>query len=104
MATTHATARPLPDRDQPRIPARRKGSGAVRRRESAAGYVFLTPWLIGFAAVTAVPMLYSLYLSFTNWDLISNAGQYVGFRNYERMFTVDPAFWRSVRATIPRAS
>jgi ABC-type glycerol-3-phosphate transport system permease component len=42
-------------------------------------------------------MLYSLYLSFTNWDLISNSGQYVGFRNYVRMFTIDPAFWRSVQ-------
>jgi multiple sugar transport system permease protein len=44
-------------------------------------------------------MLYSLYLSFTNWDLISNSGQYVGFRNYVRMFTIDPAFWRSVKVT-----
>jgi multiple sugar transport system permease protein len=45
-------------------------------------------------------MIYSLYLSFTNWDLISNAGQYVGFRNYVRMFTIDPAFWRSVKVTM----
>jgi multiple sugar transport system permease protein len=50
-------------------------------------------------AITAVPMIYSLYLSFTNWDLITNSGQYVGFRNYVRMFTVDPAFWRSVEVT-----
>ena len=103
MATTQATARRLPDRDQPRIPPRRTGSGAVRRRETAAGYIFLTPWLIGFAAITAVPMLYSLYLSFTNWDLISNAGQYVGFRNYVRMFTIDPTFWHSVRVTVTYA-
>ncbi len=103
MATTHATARPRPDRARPRIPARQKGSGVTRRRESAAGYVFLTPWLIGFTAITAVPMLYSLYLSFTNWDLISNAGQYVGFRNYVRMFTLDPSFWRSVRITVTYA-
>jgi multiple sugar transport system permease protein len=63
----------------------------------------MTPWLIGFAAITAVPMLYSLYLSFTNWDLISNAGQYVGFRNYVRMFTIDPTFWHSVRVTVTYA-
>lgn len=103
MSTTHAPARPLPHRATPRIPVRHKGSGAQRRREHAAGYVFLTPWLIGFTAITAVPMLYSLYLSFTNWDLISNTGQYVGFRNYVRMFTVDPAFWHSVRVTVTYA-
>jgi multiple sugar transport system permease protein len=48
-------------------------------------------------------MLYSFYLSFTNWDLISNAGQYVGFRNYVQMFTEDPTFWHSVRTTVTYA-
>jgi multiple sugar transport system permease protein len=79
--------------------ARKRKAGPAARREAVAGYVFLSPWLLGLMAITAVPMLYSLYLSFTNWDLISNSGQYVGFRNYVRMFTIDPAFWRSVRVT-----
>ena len=108
MATTVgepavAPAPSLRDRTPARPPARKRGAGPTRRREAGAGYVFLTPWLIGFMAITAVPMLYSLYLSFTNWDLISNSGQYVGFRNYVRMFTIDPAFWRSVRLTVTYA-
>jgi multiple sugar transport system permease protein len=103
VATTHAPARPLPAGTPPRKPARRRGSGISRRRESTAGYVFMTPWLIGFMAITAIPMLYSLYLSFTNWDLISNSGEYVGFRNYQRMFTLDPTFWHSVRITVEYA-
>ncbi len=98
---SQAPATPLRDPAPARPPARRRrGSGAGVRREVAAGYTFLSPWLIGLMAVTAVPMLYSLYLSFTNWDLISNSGQYVGLRNYIRMFTIDPAFWRSVRTTV----
>jgi len=101
--TAVAPAPSLRDRTPARLPARKRGAGPTRRREAGAGYVFLTPWLIGFMVITAVPMLYSLYLSFTNWDLISNSGQYVGFRNYVRMFTIDPAFWRSVRITVTYA-
>jgi multiple sugar transport system permease protein len=101
---TEAPATPIRDRKSDRTPARRRrGSSTGTRREVVAGYAFLSPWLIGLMAITAVPMLYSLYLSFTNWDLISNTGQYVGFRNYVRMFTLDPAFWRSVRITVTYA-
>jgi multiple sugar transport system permease protein len=101
VVATDTPATDLADRRSTRIPARRRrGSGTETRREMVAGYTFLTPWLIGFLVITAVPMIYSLYLSFTNWDLISNAGQYVGWRNYIRMFTQDPTFWHSVRTTV----
>jgi pectin-derived oligosaccharide transport system permease protein len=100
MVITESPAPPRRDRTPVRPSARRRRVGPAARREAVAGYVFLSPWLLGLMAITAVPMLYSLYLSFTNWDLISNSGQYVGFRNYVRMFTVDPAFWRSVKVTV----
>jgi multiple sugar transport system permease protein len=103
VATTQAPAPPLRDRAGSRPPARRRRAGSATRREAAAGYVFLSPWLLGFVAITAVPMFYSLYLSFTNWDLIANAGKYVGFKNYVQMFTVDPMFWRSVQITVTYA-
>jgi multiple sugar transport system permease protein len=110
VATIQAPPSTLLGPARPVTPARRRGSRSgprargggsrsARRREAGAGYVFLSPWLLGFMAITAVPMFYSLYLSFTNWDLISNSGQYVGLRNYRRMFTVDPAFWHSVKVT-----
>jgi multiple sugar transport system permease protein len=105
VVATEATTSPPRDDPPARTPARkRRGPGPGGRREGAAGYAFLSPWLIGLFAVTAVPMLYSLYLSFTNWDLIANSGEYVGFRNYERMFTNDPTFWRSVRITLTYAA
>ena len=91
MVATDPPATDLGHRRATRIPARRRGSGVDTRREMVAGYAFLSPWLIGFMVITAVPMLYSFYLSFTNWDLITNSGQYVGFRNYVRKGVRTPA-------------
>lgn len=41
-----------------------------QRREAIEGYLFITPWLVGFLVFTAGPMLASLVLSFTEWGLI----------------------------------
>jgi multiple sugar transport system permease protein len=72
------------------------------RREGLAGYLFLTPWLIGLATITAIPMLMSLVLSFTDYDILSDWSElnWVGFANYERMFTQDPTFWHAVQVTV----
>jgi multiple sugar transport system permease protein len=77
----------------------------IRRREEVAGYVFLSPWLLGLMAITAFPMLFSLYLSFTNYDVLStwSALEWVGLDNYRRMFTADPAYWHAVRVTLTYA-
>jgi multiple sugar transport system permease protein len=83
-----------------RLAAHARRAGPVARREAGAGYAFLSPWLIGLMVITALPVLYSFYLSFTNWDLITNSGQYVGLRNYVRTFTEDPTFWHSVQITV----
>lgn len=64
-----------------------------------AGYVFLSPWLLGLMGITALPMLYSLYLSFTDYDLLSSP-QWVGLANYRRMFTTDPQYWHAVTVTV----
>jgi pectin-derived oligosaccharide transport system permease protein len=70
-----------------------------RRREAVAGYVFLSPWLLGLFGITLLPMLYSLYLSFTDYDLLQDP-DWVGVDNYVRMFTDDPKFWHAVGATL----
>lgn len=72
------------------------------RREGLAGYIFLTPWLLGLAGVTAIPMLMSLVLSFTDYDILSDWSElnWVGFDNYQRMFTEDPTFWHAVQVTV----
>ena len=58
-----------------RAPVQRRSSSA-KRRENLYGYLFLTPWLIGFLGLFAGPGLVSLYLSLTKYDVISPLPNY----------------------------
>jgi multiple sugar transport system permease protein len=60
--------------------------------------MFLTPWLIGFIGLTAGPILVSLYLSFTDFDLLQDPN-WVGAANYVRIATADPKFLSSMKVT-----
>jgi multiple sugar transport system permease protein len=71
----------------------------TKRERQGAAWVFLSPWVLGAAVLTLLPMAVSLYLSFTDYDLF-NPPQWVGLRNYTQMFTEDPRYWRSVVATL----
>jgi multiple sugar transport system permease protein len=48
---------------------------------------------------TAIPMVSSLYLSFTDWDSFQ-APNFIGVENYMRLFTDDPLFWRALGHTL----
>lgn len=63
------------------------------------GYLFISPWLIGFFVFTLFPILTSFYLAFTNYDVMS-APAWIGLKNFERMFTQDSRYWDSVKATL----
>jgi multiple sugar transport system permease protein len=63
-----------------------------------AGYLFIMPWLIGFFVFVCWPMVMSLYYSFTDYSLL-DAPNWVGLKNYIKMFTVDPTFWLSLKVT-----
>jgi multiple sugar transport system permease protein len=63
------------------------------------GYLFLSPWLIGFFVFTLLPILASLVLAFTDYNIFSPP-QWIGVDNYQRMFTGDRRYWKSVRATL----
>jgi multiple sugar transport system permease protein len=91
------TARPLDDQ----ISARRAvapSAWASMWNRNAPGYLFLLPWFIGFFGLTLGPMLSSLYLSFTNFDLLTSP-DWVGLDNYTRIFTADPKFAKSMQVT-----
>ncbi len=88
---------PPPQRERV-IPANRKGS-TMARQENRAAYVFLTPWLIGLFGITLIPIMASLYLSFTRYGILS-APSWVGFENYVRLFTSDRRFIRSIWVTL----
>ncbi|MBN1904936.1 MAG: sugar ABC transporter permease [Deltaproteobacteria bacterium] len=67
-------------------------------RRNGPGYIFLTPWLIGFLCLTIGPILISLYLAFTRYDIV-NPPQWVGLENFFYMFTMDERFLKAIRVT-----
>ena len=69
----------------------------LRRRETVAGYLFLAPNLIGFLAFMIFPVVASLLLSFTSWNLIQ-APVFVGADNY-RQLAANPLFWQTLKNT-----
>lgn len=77
------------------------GAGALRKqslRANLTGYAFISPFVIGFLAFTLIPIVISLYLSFTNYNLF-NDPQWIGTFNFKKMFTQDQKYWNSVRVT-----
>jgi multiple sugar transport system permease protein len=67
-------------------------------KRDLVGYAYISPWLIGFVVFVIGPMLTSLYLSFTDYDMLSSP-HWIGIQNYITMFTDDPRFWISIKVT-----
>lgn len=70
------------------------------RRNNFVGYLFISPWLIGFLLFSLIPIGASLVLAFTNYDLLRSDIDYIGVENFKRMFYDDLRYWKSVRATL----
>ncbi|WP_428927901.1 carbohydrate ABC transporter permease [Marinibacterium sp. SX1] len=67
-------------------------------RRNAAGYLFLSPWLIGFFFLALGPILASLYLSFTRYDMVTPP-VWDGLGNYQYMFQYDRRFYKALQVT-----
>jgi multiple sugar transport system permease protein len=72
---------------------------SASRQEEFAGYLAISPWLLGLLLFTAGPILASFFLSFTRYDIV-NPPQWVGLGNYERIFTIDRDFRQALRVTL----
>src|SRR5690625_2894438 len=70
----------------------------VKLRNNLWGYFFIGPFVIGFFAFTIIPIITSLYLSFTQYNLFSPP-EWVGFSNFKKMFTNDPRYFQSLTVT-----
>lgn len=70
----------------------------MNRREELTGYLFILPWIIGFLCFMAYPIVDSLYLSFTHWDIYQGP-HWIGLRNYALLFQ-DPLFYKSLEVTL----
>ena len=66
--------------------------------ENVAGYVFILPFIIGFLVFSAIPILISLGLSFTEYDVLGTP-KFIGIENYVRIFTDDPKVWKTFGVT-----
>lgn len=77
--------------------------GFFRRKKTSdennlAGYLFISPWLLGFLLLTLWPVTQSFYLSFTDYPLIADPN-WIGAENYKRIFTSDDTFIQSLKVT-----
>lgn len=77
---------------------KRKPRLSLKQKEAITGWVFVAPLLIGFLVFTAFSMFYSLYISFTDWNILSSP-KWVGFNNYVQIFTKDNYFWDNLYNT-----
>ena len=67
-------------------------------RRNFAGYAFLAPWLIGFFLLAIGPILASLWLSFTKYNIV-RPPQWIGLDNYFYMFQFDDRFKKALQVT-----
>lgn len=75
-----------------------KKSLSIRKKESREFYLYIAPWLFGFFFITFGPMIASIFLSFTRWDIITSP-KWVGIDNFKELLFDDPLFWKSLKVT-----
>lgn len=70
------------DPDAERIRFLQRRAKRINRREAVAGYLFISPWIVGFLVFTLGAMLYSLVISFTHYNLATGLARPAGMENY----------------------
>lgn len=78
-------------------PPRRRWS--QRRREALTGYLFISPWILGFLVFTLGAMVFSLVISFSHYQLITNTARPAGLDNYHALLA-DPKVMMSLGNTL----
>jgi multiple sugar transport system permease protein len=96
MATV--TGRPAAATEEARAAERRHRRRRSAWRRQLLALAFMSPWIIGFCAFFAYPVVSSLYFSFTKYDILTDP-VWVGLDNYRFMFTSDGRFWTAVYNT-----
>ncbi len=80
----------------------KKRRSRMKRYEALWAYGLISPWLIGFVLFVAGPMIASLVISTTRYDIV-NPPTFVGLFMYSKMLFDDPKFWHSLQITITYA-
>jgi multiple sugar transport system permease protein len=71
----------------------------MKEKKSIVPYIYVLPWIIGFILFTGGPIIFTIILSFTKWDLITPP-IWIGLSNFVRMFKIDSEFWEILKVTI----
>ncbi|WP_053361968.1 sugar ABC transporter permease [Bacillus sp. FJAT-27251] len=79
--------------------ASKRSKLSKKTKDTLTGYLFISPWLVGFFGLTLGPLLFSLFASFTDYNITSKMN-FIGFQNYRTMFTLDDLFWTSLANTL----
>ncbi len=79
--------------------ARQNKLSAAQRSEERTAWLFVLPIVVGILVFNIYPVLFSLYASFTRWNLLSPP-TWVGLANYTTLFTSDPFFFSTLRNTL----
>ena len=66
---------------------------SLKRKEAISGLLLISPWIIGFIIFLVVPIIFSIYASFTRWTLISPPPKWIGAENYINMFNDRDTWW-----------
>jgi multiple sugar transport system permease protein len=77
----------------------RAASEPFKKREAALGYLFASPWLVGFLLFGLYPMGMSMYYSLCRYDVL-RVPEFIGLQNFETLLFKDPYFWNSVWNTL----
>jgi multiple sugar transport system permease protein len=85
--------------DSERRAAKRRRRGGVWRRQAIDGYLFAAPAILGLLIFTAYPVIYTFYLSFTDYNIIKSP-KWIGFANYREMIFEDHLFHESLIRTL----
>jgi multiple sugar transport system permease protein len=71
-------------------------------RQNLEGYLFASPWLIGFFIFTLGPFIAAFWISLHSWDILTPM-RFIGINNY-RILWQDPLFWASLKVTLTYAA
>jgi multiple sugar transport system permease protein len=80
-----------------------KMRGATQRKQenTFAGYLFASPWIVGFLIFVVIPLAFSIYWSFTDYRVNANkAPAWIGFQNYSNLILKDQGFRASIVNTL----
>jgi multiple sugar transport system permease protein len=80
----------------------RASNGLVKKIKKYEGYMFIMPWILGMLLFTVGPILFAIYIGFTEWKVLTPP-KFIGLKNYLDIFH-DENFWNSLTVTVKYAA